>query len=108
MILGRDAGCDISLDSTYLSRFQNLFMQTNNGWIIIDLNSTNGCFVNGRRVREHLLRDGDFISVGHHQLKFSTQGAKATLRGRMPAKPAEPGDDTVSTDISEQRDQWPM
>lgn len=108
MILGRDAGCDISLDSTYLSRFQNLFMQTNSGWIIIDLNSTNGCFVNGRRVREHVLRDGDFISVGHHQLRFSMQGAKPTLRGRMPAKPADPGDDTVSTDISEQRDQWPM
>ncbi len=108
MILGRDAGCDISLDSTYLSRYQNLFMQTSNGWVIIDLNSTNGCFVNGRRVREHRLRDGDYISVGHHQLRFAVKGAKPELSGRMPAKPADPADDTISTDIGEQREQWPM
>lgn len=106
MVLGRDAGCDISLDSTYLSRFQNLFMQTNTGWIIIDLNSTNGCFVNGRRVREHKLRDGDFISVGHHQLKFSVHGTRQRLIKRMPAKPVDPADDTISTDIEEQRDKW--
>ncbi len=108
MILGRDAGCDISLDSTYLSRYQNLFMQTSNGWMIIDLSSTNGCFVNGRRVREHRLRDGDFISVGHHQLKFAVLGAAPKLKDRMPAKPADPGDDTISTDVAEQREQWSM
>ena len=106
MILGRDPGCDISLESTYLSRFQNLFMQTENGWMIVDLNSTNGCFVNGRRVREHRLRDGDFISVGHHQLTFSAQGSGTALERRMPPRSATPGDDTVSTDVSEEREQW--
>lgn len=106
MILGRDSGCDISLDSTYLSRFQNLFMQTENGWMIIDLNSTNGCFVNGRRVREHRLRDGDSISVGHHQLVFAAQMPNTEPGPRKPPKQAEPGDDTISTDVSEQREQW--
>jgi pSer/pThr/pTyr-binding forkhead associated (FHA) protein/type II secretory pathway predicted ATPase ExeA len=71
MVLGRDASCDISLDSMYVSRYQNLFMETTDGWLLIDLGSTNGCFVNGRRVREHRLRDGDLIAVGQHQLRFS-------------------------------------
>jgi len=71
MVLGRDGSCDISLDSRYVSRYQNLFMETPDGWLLIDLGSTNGCFVNGRRVREHRLRDGDLIAVGHHQLRFS-------------------------------------
>src|SRR5215471_16600259 len=71
MVLGRDDSCDISLDSRYVSRYQNLFMETPDGWLLIDLGSTNGCFVNGRRVREHRLRDGDLIAVGHHQLRFS-------------------------------------
>ncbi len=71
MVLGRDDSCDISLDSRYVSRYQNLFMETPEGWVLIDLSSTNGCFVNGRRVREHRLRDGDLIAVGHHQLRFS-------------------------------------
>ena len=71
MVLGRDTSCDISLDSNYVSRYQNLFMETTDGWMLIDLNSTNGCFVNGRKVSEHHLRDGDLISVGQHELRFT-------------------------------------
>lgn len=105
MILGRDPGCDISLESTYLSRYQNLFMLTERGWMIIDLNSTNGCFVNGRRVREHRLRDGDSISVGHHQLRFATKDSTS----RPPTdgdKPVSENDDTISTEIDEERKRW--
>jgi pSer/pThr/pTyr-binding forkhead associated (FHA) protein/type II secretory pathway predicted ATPase ExeA len=82
MVLGRDDSCDISLDSRYVSRFQNLFMETQDGWVLIDLSSTNGCFVNGRRIREHRLRDGDLIAVGHHQMRFTGPNAK-------PARAAE-------------------
>jgi len=78
MVLGRDDSCDISLDSRYVSRFQNLFLETPEGWMLIDLSSTNGCFVNGRRIREHHLRDGDLIAVGHHQMRFT--GPSATAR----------------------------
>ena len=76
MVLGRDDSCDISLDSRYVSRFQNLFLETPEGWMLIDLSSTNGCFVNGRRIREHPLRDGDLIAVGHHQMRFTGPSAK--------------------------------
>jgi pSer/pThr/pTyr-binding forkhead associated (FHA) protein/type II secretory pathway predicted ATPase ExeA len=81
MVLGRDGSCDISLDSRHVSRYQNLFMETPDGWLLIDLSSTNGCFVNGRRVREHHLRDGDLIAVGHHQLRFSGPQAKHARNG---------------------------
>jgi type II secretory pathway predicted ATPase ExeA len=77
MVLGRDRSCDISLDSSYVSRYQNLFMATPEGWMLIDLNSTNGCFVNGRRVHEHKLRDGDLISLGQHHIRFSGHSAIA-------------------------------
>ncbi len=106
MILGRDPTCDISLDSTYLSRYQNLFMQTDGGWMIIDLNSTNGCFVNGRRVREHKLRDGDFIAVGHHQLRFAVAGKRDEPEKVEQPKTISPNDDTISTDVSAERQQW--
>ena len=81
MVLGRDESCDISLDSRYVSRFQNLFLETPEGWMLIDLSSTNGCFVNGRRIREHHLRDGDLIAVGHHQMRFTGPSAKPRASG---------------------------
>ena len=88
MVLGRDDSCDISLDSRYVSRFQNLFLETPEGWMLIDLSSTNGCFVNGRRVREHHLRDGDLIAVGHHQMRFA---GPSTKRGSsVPEQATEP------------------
>jgi general secretion pathway protein A len=81
MVLGRDAACDISLDSSYVSHYQNLFMETPDGWLLIDLHSTNGSFVNGRRVQEHRLRDGDLIAVGQHQLRFTSPGARDRTDG---------------------------
>lgn len=89
MVLGRDPACDIALESSYVSRYQNLFMETPDGWILFDLNSTNGCFVNGRRVREHRLRDGDLIAVGQHQLRFLSPSA-----GKAPV-PTRKGEDTL-------------
>jgi hypothetical protein len=78
LVLGRDEACDIRLDGGYVSRYQNLFMETPSGWLLIDLNSTNGSFVNGRRVREHRLRDGDLVAVGQYQLRFAcTETAEA-------------------------------
>ena len=101
MILGRDEGCDISLDSSYVSRYQNLFMETESGWMLIDLNSTNGCYVNGHRVREHRLQDGDIIAVGHHQLSFvgasSTIPSLRELNKSAPAESASAAASTVDT-----------
>jgi general secretion pathway protein A len=92
IVLGRDDTCDISLDSRYVSRFQNLFMETPEGWLLIDLSSTNGSFVNGRRVHEHRLRDGDLIAVGHHQMRFAGPSAKP-----RPAVVGNPNAETEAT-----------
>jgi general secretion pathway protein A len=100
MVLGRDECCDISLDSRYVSRFQNLFLETPEGWMLIDLSSTNGCFVNGRRIREHRLRDGDLIAVGHHQMRFTGPSAK-TRPAPAPHEqhPAEPDTTLVAARV---------
>jgi hypothetical protein len=95
MVLGRDESCDISLDSRYVSRFQNLFLETAEGWMLIDLSSTNGCFVNGRRVREHRLRDGDLIAVGHHQMRFTGPNAKARPGSAQPQHLTDETDTTL-------------
>lgn len=83
MVMGRDGDCDISLDSRFISRFQCLFMGTPRGWYVLDLASTNGTFVNALRIREHLLRNGDVIAIGRHQVRF-VQGGDTPEEDEVP------------------------
>ena len=41
-----------------------------NGWIVVDLGSTNGSRVNGVRITSQELRDGDEVSFGNTHLRF--------------------------------------
>jgi pSer/pThr/pTyr-binding forkhead associated (FHA) protein len=47
----------------------------------MDLNSTNGTFVNSRRVSNQVLMHDDVVTIGHHRLKFKDPGA--TRRGSL-------------------------
>ncbi len=48
-----------------------------NSFLLRDLNSSNGTFVNGRKVRELRLRDGDEIALGNSRLIFHSGEAAA-------------------------------
>jgi len=43
----------------------------NNQFIIIDLKSSNGIYVNGAKVDESVLKEGDEVSVGGYKFLFS-------------------------------------
>jgi pSer/pThr/pTyr-binding forkhead associated (FHA) protein len=45
---------------------------TDGGYALVDLGSTNGTMVNGRKVREHELEDGDRITIGRTTIDFRT------------------------------------
>ena len=51
---------------------------------MMDLNSSNGTFVNSKRVSNHVLIDNDIITVGNHRIKFCDPHAKSrdTMTGR--------------------------
>ncbi len=68
--LGRLDSNDIALASPSVSRVHAEIIEKNNKYILKDLESTNGTFVNGKRVREKSLRDGDTISLGDVKLEF--------------------------------------
>jgi pSer/pThr/pTyr-binding forkhead associated (FHA) protein len=48
--IGRGAGCDLVLDYDYVSRLHARIEKTEDGYMLVDCQSTNGTFVNGRRV----------------------------------------------------------
>ena len=72
--LGRKAGNDIVLDNLVVSGSHCAFELKGLADVYLeDLGSTNGTFVNNKRVRERQqLQDGDTIAIGHFRIQFLT------------------------------------
>lgn len=68
--LGRDPRNDLALADNLVSAMHAQIRREPNGYVIYDLNSRNGTFVNGRRITRHRLRSGDRITVGRTVLVF--------------------------------------
>jgi hypothetical protein len=71
--IGRSRECDIVVDDPNVSRKHAEIRRTIEGWTVVDLGSTNGIKVNGRRVREAVLSPGDEITLGLIQLGFDEE-----------------------------------
>jgi two-component system cell cycle response regulator len=74
-VLGRGHGCRVRIEDTALSRRHCRILKREGGYLIEDLGSTNGTFVDGEPVREaRRLEDGGRIQMGRDTvLKFSIQ-----------------------------------
>jgi serine phosphatase RsbU (regulator of sigma subunit)/pSer/pThr/pTyr-binding forkhead associated (FHA) protein len=84
-VLGRDVGVDMRLDDQALSRRHASFSKDRFGrYVVEDLGSHNGTFVNRRRVTRHVLRDGDVIQAGKTQFVFRrSETASAIMRAEQ-------------------------
>jgi type II secretory pathway predicted ATPase ExeA len=70
VVIGRTSDNDLQIESKYVSRHHAQVLTTVDGSSIEDLNSTNGMFVRGKRVRRHRLEDGDVVKIGMHELTY--------------------------------------
>jgi pSer/pThr/pTyr-binding forkhead associated (FHA) protein len=63
--VGRAAGCQITLDDTYVSQLHARVFTKDGAWYVEDLGSTNGTYLNTKRVSGALaLKRGDRIKIG--------------------------------------------
>jgi DNA-binding response OmpR family regulator len=89
--LGRSAECDIVVDYKIVSRLHARIERQGPHYLLHDLNSANGTFVNGHRIHEpHLLRDKDVISLGETRqplLQFNDPDDTAIPPGRLDYNP---------------------
>lgn len=70
--IGRAMSNDIPLNDTFLSGEHAVLEWDGNTWLLEDLGSTNGSWVNGREVDAPTpLTYGDIVQVGHVELKLS-------------------------------------
>ena len=70
VLIGRSELCDVSIKSRFVSKHHALLVRTDNALHLLDLNSTNGTFVNSHRIQSKVLRHDDIISVGNHGIKL--------------------------------------
>lgn len=65
VVMGRSEETDVVLDDPYASEFHLRFVSQDSGMVLHDLGSTNGTYVNGRRISAPTqLRHGDTVQVG--------------------------------------------
>jgi hypothetical protein len=76
-VMGRQRGCDVFIEDANSSREHARLAYDGRNWVLDDLHSTNGTFVEGRRVASAPLRSGDHITIGISDLVFRMSGGRA-------------------------------
>jgi transcriptional regulator with GAF, ATPase, and Fis domain len=75
--IGRQGGNTLQVLDPAASRRHCQIEPVEGGFVVRDLGSRQGTFVNGRPVHEHLLREGDRVAVGEMLLLFRTSEREA-------------------------------
>jgi predicted component of type VI protein secretion system len=100
-IIGRAPDCDVSIHDILLSRRHCVIERVMDQWVIADLGSKNGTFIDGTRITRHILNDNDTVLIGRTRLSFR-QGAfvppapGSASRTNRPADPIEALSGTVA------------
>jgi pSer/pThr/pTyr-binding forkhead associated (FHA) protein len=66
--IGRDPEADIQIDNISVSRIHAKIVKGPNYHLLQDMKSTNGTFVNGKRVEQKYIKEDDEIIIGKHTI----------------------------------------
>ena len=72
MTMGRAAGCQITLDDTYASQIHARLFQRDGQYLVEDLGSTNGTYLNRRKVAGPMVvHAGDKVQIGNTVMELA-------------------------------------
>lgn len=71
--IGRAPGNDVVIDNPAVSSQHAKLRLQEGGFLLEDLESLNGTFLNNQRIRQSPLKDGDAIMIGKHTLEFQAE-----------------------------------
>jgi predicted component of type VI protein secretion system len=86
--IGRAPGNDIVLENLLVSGHHARIDQTGGDYILTDLKSKNGTYVNGARISSAKLTQGDRIVIGKHTLVFELDAAQVSAADNDMVEPA--------------------
>jgi pSer/pThr/pTyr-binding forkhead associated (FHA) protein len=79
--IGRNIKNDIQIDNLAVSNFHAKVVRSDGNYVIEDLNSTNGTYINEKKINKCELQDGDTADIGKHSLTFLLEGGVSTGKG---------------------------
>ena len=100
--IGRASDNDIVLPAGGVSKHHAVIEKDAESYVLIDLDSANGVFVNGDRVRRHTLKYWDEVQIFHYVLKvMAVARLPGESRGGLPGEPVpERQEATMEVDVS--------
>ena len=96
--VGRRKNNDVVIENLAVSGHHAKIDSVTDGFVVIDLQSKNGSFVNEQLIHSHWLKNGDVISIGKHSLVFSYSEDEV-----MPADGSDEMEKTMVIDTSQHR-----
>jgi pSer/pThr/pTyr-binding forkhead associated (FHA) protein len=75
ILIGRSRECDVQVEDANVSRRHAELRQEGASYWIVDLDSTNGIEVNGRKLKRSKLEDGDRVTMGSTDILFRRERA---------------------------------
>ena len=90
--IGRNPNCDIRIDNLGVSKQHARIIKQDGAYVVEDFNSTNGTYINSKRIARTVIKDNDEIHIGKHSLQIQ-------YKAQSGAKPDQDfGDKTVMLD----------
>jgi pSer/pThr/pTyr-binding forkhead associated (FHA) protein len=98
LTIGRRQNNDVVIENLAVSGHHAKIDSVGDGFVLIDLQSKNGSFVNEKIINTHWLKDGDVINIGKHSLAF-----QYTEDEQVPDNGSDEIDKTMVMDTSQYR-----
>jgi len=96
--VGRRNNNDVVIENLAVSGQHAKIDSVADGFVVVDLQSKNGSFVNEQLINSHWLKNGDIISIGKHSLVFSYSEDEV-----LPADGSDEMEKTMVIDTSQHR-----
>lgn len=92
VVVGRALDCHVTIHDALLSRRHCLLEKIGEEWVVSDLGSKNGTYVNDELIQKRPLLDGDIVRIGKTRLHFRAGAFEPCRGGAAPARTSRPVD----------------